>query len=87
MITCRRAAELISQELDTDLRFHQRIVLRFHKLACGGCRRFWRQIVAVDAAVEEFFAQSRPGDAEATLPATSKVQLKLLIDQRLDEES
>ena len=87
MITCRRAAELISRELDADLPLHQRVVLRFHKMVCGACRRFWRQLGAVDEAVEEFFTKAVSGDPDAVLPAASKEHLKAVIDDHLDGES
>ena len=86
-MTCRRAAELISRELDTDLLLHQRAGLGFHTLLCGACRRFRRQLGAVDEAVGEFFVTADAGTPDATLPPASKEHLKALIIDHLDGET
>ena len=87
MMTCRRAAELISQELDTALPVHQRARLGFHVLVCGACRRFRRQLGTMDEAVGEFVAGARAGDRAATLPRETKDRLRAVILTHLDEES
>jgi hypothetical protein len=86
-MTCRRAVELISGGLDTDLPLHQRVGLGFHTLLCGACRRYRRQIGAVEEAVGEFFAGAATGNSDATLPPASKGYLKAVIGSHLDEES
>lgn len=43
MISCKRAAELISLSLDAPLSLGQRISLAAHMCICGMCRRFRRQ--------------------------------------------
>jgi hypothetical protein len=86
-MTCRRAAELISEELDTNLPLRQQIGLGFHTLLCVACRRYRRQIGVVEEAVEEFLESAAPGNSDATLSASSKEHLKVVIGARLDEES
>ena len=56
MISCKRAAELTSRELDVPLGFGGRTLLGFHRLVCAACRRFRTQLVEVDRAVGEFLA-------------------------------
>lgn len=43
MMSCKKAAELISLSLETPLTLGQRISLGFHVGICGMCRRFRRQ--------------------------------------------
>jgi hypothetical protein len=43
MISCKRAAELISLSLETRLGWGQRLALLLHLAVCGMCRRFRRQ--------------------------------------------
>jgi hypothetical protein len=86
-MTCRRAAELISEDLDTNLPPHQRAGLGFHTLLCGACRRYRRQLGAVEEAVAEFFASAGSGNPAATLPPSSKEHLKAVIGGHLDGHS
>ena len=82
-MTCRRAAELISRELDASLPLPRRAGLGFHTLLCGACRRFRHQLGAIDGAVAD--ALARP--PAAVLPQTSKDHLRAVIATHLDEES
>ena len=86
MITCRRAAELISWDLDASLPFHQRAGLGFHTLLCGACRRFRSQLEVVDEAVDEFLATPEIGD-RAVMPSETKDNLRAVILTHLNEES
>ena len=87
MITCRRAAELISGEQDAKLPLHQRAGLGFHTLLCAACRRYRRQLGAVEEAVEKLFAGTRTGNPDAALSVSSKEHLKAVINCHLDAES
>jgi hypothetical protein len=83
---CRRVAELLSGELDTGLPLHQRVGLGFHTLLCGACRRYRRQLGAVEEAGEEFFASDEAGSSDTILPRSSKERLRAVINSRLDGE-
>lgn len=85
-MTCHRAAELISWELDTDLPLHQQTGLVFHTLLCGSCRRFRQQLGVVDEAAAEFLAT--PGTSDRTaLPSETKDHLRAMIVARLEDDS
>ena len=86
MITCRRAAELISWEQDASLPLHQRAGLGFHTLLCGACRRFRMQLEVVEEAVDEFLAAPGSGH-RAALPDETKNHLRAVIAAHLDENS
>ena len=44
MMNCKRAARLMSDELDRDLSGGERFGIRLHLLLCAGCRPYRRQM-------------------------------------------
>lgn len=44
MISCRRATELMSQQLDHSLPIHKKIALRLHTNLCRACFHYGQQI-------------------------------------------
>ena len=55
MLSCKEAAQRVSEGLDRELSFWQRASLRFHVLMCRACLRYTRQINALDQAVSEHY--------------------------------
>lgn len=53
MISCRETTRLVSQGLDRELAFGERVALRMHLVICLGCRRAARQMRFVRRAVRE----------------------------------
>jgi hypothetical protein len=51
LLSCRETTRLISQGLDRDLAFGERVTLRAHFLYCLGCRRASRQLAFLRRAV------------------------------------
>jgi predicted anti-sigma-YlaC factor YlaD len=47
MMNCKQATELMSQELDRQLSWYERMALRFHVMMCDGCTNFRRQMAFV----------------------------------------
>ena len=58
LLSCRETTRLISQGLDRDLAFGERVALRVHFLYCLGCRRASRQLAFLRRAVRAL-AESR----------------------------
>ena len=85
-MTCRRAAELISGELDAPLSLYRQVGIAFHTLACTKCRRYRRQTSAVEEAVGAYFGRSTAGHA-ASLPEPAKERLKEVVQDGLAGES
>ena len=85
MISCRRAAELTSKELATELRAGERVALGFHRLVCGACRRFRAQLEEIDRAVTQTLAGPTGGPA-APMPddARARVDAALGAEMRRD---
>ena len=75
IVTCRRAAELTSRELDTTLTLGVRLAFGTHRLFCTKCRRFRTQLVEIDRALRECLTEFAEAGDES-LPHESKVRIK-----------
>jgi hypothetical protein len=53
IITCKESTRLVSQGLDRELAFGERVALRVHLVICLGCRRAGRQMAFLRRAVRE----------------------------------
>ena len=51
LLNCRETTRLVSQGLDRDLAFGERVALRVHLAYCIGCRRARRQMAFLRRAV------------------------------------
>ena len=51
MLSCKEAAQLVSEGLDRELSIWQRMSLRLHVLMCRACSRYTHQVKALDEAV------------------------------------
>jgi len=62
LLTCKETTRLVSQGLDRELAFGERVALRVHFAICLGCRRANRQMAFLRRAVRAL-AQTREGGA------------------------
>jgi hypothetical protein len=53
LLTCKEATRLVSQGLDRELAFDERVALRLHLAICLGCRRAGAQMGYLRKAVRE----------------------------------
>ncbi len=53
IISCKESTRLVSQGLDRELAFGERVALRVHLAICLGCRRAGRQLQFLRRAVRE----------------------------------
>ncbi|MDH4096294.1 MAG: zf-HC2 domain-containing protein [Betaproteobacteria bacterium] len=53
IISCKETTRLVSQGLDRELAFGERVALRVHLVICLGCRRAGRQMEFLRKAVRE----------------------------------
>ena len=65
MHSCKRVAELLSQQLDEPLGLIDQLKLRLHLSMCDNCRNVELQIAAVHAASADLFAGSLDLDDDA----------------------
>ncbi len=53
MLTCKETTRLVSQGLDRELAFGERVALRLHLAICVGCRRAGAQMRFLRQSVRE----------------------------------
>ncbi len=53
MLSCKETSRLVSQGLDRELAFGERVALRMHLAICVGCRRAKRQMASLRRAVRQ----------------------------------
>lgn len=64
MYSCRRVAELLSQQLDEPLGRLDSLRLRLHLSMCRNCSNVERQLVAVKALSADLFSMDPPLDSD-----------------------
>jgi hypothetical protein len=58
LFSCKETTRLVSQGLDRELAFGERVALRVHYAYCLGCRRAGRQMKFLRQAVRELAART-----------------------------
>ena len=58
MLSCKQVARLVSQGLDRELGFADRLRLRVHLAICDGCTNFSKQLAFVREAMARLAEQS-----------------------------
>ncbi len=58
LLSCKETTRLVSQGLDRELAFGERVALRVHFAYCLGCRRASRQMKFLRQAVRELPART-----------------------------
>ena len=53
MLSCKEASRLLSQGLDRNLGFGERVALRVHLAICDGCTNFKNQVAFLRRAVRQ----------------------------------
>ncbi len=74
MITCRRATEWTSQEVDEPLAAGRRFALGFHRFLCPKCRRFATQLAEMDRAVGDTIRSAELESAPLSDRARERMQ-------------
>jgi predicted anti-sigma-YlaC factor YlaD len=58
MLSCKQVTRLVSQGLDRDLGFTERVRLRVHLAICDGCTNFSSQMTLLRRAMAKLAEQS-----------------------------
>jgi hypothetical protein len=59
ILSCKEAARLMSQQLERELPFGRRVMLRAHLAICAGCTNFGRQMSFLRKAVGQLGSRER----------------------------
>jgi hypothetical protein len=57
MLSCKQVTRLVSQGLDRELGFAERVKLRVHLAICDGCTQFGRQMAFLREAMARLAEQ------------------------------
>jgi predicted anti-sigma-YlaC factor YlaD len=78
VLTCEEIAKLVSESLDRDLSFPERVAVRFHLLYCRACARYRRQVAFLRNAMRAYREQlEREGTgALSTLSPAARERIK-----------
>lgn len=74
-VSCRRAAQMISRELDEPLRRGERFALGVHRFLCTDCRRFSTQLGEVEDSWRSFVRDDADDTGEA-MPVEVKARIE-----------
>ena len=58
MLSCKQVSRIVSQGLDRELAFTERVRLRVHLAICDGCTNFSRQMAFLRKAMARLADQS-----------------------------
>lgn len=58
MMSCKQVTRLVSQGLDRELGFTERVRLRVHLAICDGCTNFSKQVAFLREALAKLAEQS-----------------------------
>ena len=61
LLSCRETTRLVSQGLDRELEFAERVALRVHFTICLGCRRASRQMAFLRRAMQRLAESAGTG--------------------------
>ena len=59
MLSCKEVTRMVSQGLDRELGFGERVRLRVHLAICNGCTNFRKQLDLLRQAVERLGQQEK----------------------------
>ncbi len=84
MLTCKQASELISQGLDRELQWSERVGLRLHLMMCRPCSRYARQLNFIQSALRQH--PERLDEAEALLSPPIPKERQKRLETRISKE-
>ncbi len=82
IVSCKEASRLVSQSLDRQLAWRERLVLRMHLAVCKYCRLFSQQLQTLKLTAQSLVRQTEK-DLSITLSAKAKIRIAKEIKDRL----
>ncbi len=81
MITCEEASRLISESMDHNLPFWEKLNLKTHLMLCKVCPTYMRQLHLLRRLVNEWAANANTFLSDQSLSRESKNKIKLHLKQ------
>jgi hypothetical protein len=85
MLSCKEVSKLVSESLDRELAWWQRINLWVHIGMCGLCWRFRKDMIHIHDATRQHAQEIEDDapDSDVRLPDASRDRMKQLIESQL----
>ena len=74
MLTCKQASQIISQSLDRNLSWQERLTLRLHLFICKYCKRFSQQLTTLRVALKRM-NETVENDTNITMSSDIKARI------------
>jgi len=85
MFNCKEVTRMLSDSLDRELSFHQRVGLRMHLLMCKFCSRYRKQLLFLRETIRLHAALGEDVEPSTTLPPEARERIKRHIHNVLDK--
>ena len=76
-MSCRKATKLLSASLDRPLTRLEKLQLSVHLPICNACRRYQRQVSAIDRALRRMIGSDAPVRTEDALALSDEARARL----------
>ena len=76
MLTCKDVSKLVSESLEHDLPFRQRIGVRFHLMMCSLCRKYQRQTLLLRELFHRMARSEEDQPSRQHLPEATRERIK-----------
>ena len=83
MFSCKDVSQLVSESMDRELPFYQRVLMRMHLLMCKYCARCREQFEAIRAASYHEELHGKELDDSRTLSNDGRERLKKFLKNHL----
>ena len=75
IFSCRDVTQKVSESMDRDMAFHQRLAIRAHLLVCKFCSRYRKQLLFIRAALQ--LQEEREGSHDPTIRLTPEARRRI----------
>jgi hypothetical protein len=76
MLNCKEVARLVSESLDREMPFGERIGIRVHLLMCKFCSRYRKQLLILKRATHFYAHHSEDIESSVALPLEARERIK-----------
>ena len=77
MLSCKEVTRLISESMDRQLPFGQRMALRMHLFMCKLCSRYRRQMVLIREAMRHYLEEIEPSEPFVAISLSPEAREKI----------
>lgn len=85
MFNCKEVTRMVSESLDRELSFHQRVGLRMHLLMCKFCSRYQRQLLFLRETARLYTEHSEDIEPSIKFPSEVRERIKRTVHDILDK--